>query len=158
MKMYQAVVNTPIVPLALFASERYLLRIEFLSDNVTSLPKLCHPPILREAIEWLVHYFVFQFEQDKVSLKAEGTPFQKKVWRKIQKIPMGETRSYGEIAKSLQTSPRAVGMACRMNPLPIIVPCHRVVAQNGLGGFSGKKSGILLEVKRWLLAHEKELM
>lgn len=83
-----------------------------------------------------------------------GTDFQQRVWAELRRIPAGETRTYGEIARQLGSAPRAVGQACRANPCPIVVPCHRVVAVNGLGGFSGDTSGRKLEVKRWLLSHE----
>lgn len=83
-----------------------------------------------------------------------GTGFQQRVWAELRRIPAGETRTYGEIARQLGSGPRAVGQACRANPCPIVVPCHRVVAVNGLGGFSGDTSGRKLEVKRWLLVHE----
>jgi len=80
--------------------------------------------------------------------------FQGKVLEQLLKIPYGETRTYGEIAKILETSPRAVGNACRNNPLPIIIPCHRVVAANGIGGYDGAKSGDLLAIKYSLLEME----
>ncbi len=66
----------------------------------------------------------------------EGTSFEKKVWKEVKKIPYGETITYGELAKKLGTSPRAVGKALKNNPLPLYIPCHRVVAKNSLGGFS----------------------
>lgn len=87
-------------------------------------------------------------------LQLNGTAFQQKVWREMLRIPAGQTRSYGEIAKRLGSDPRAVGNACRANPVPVIVPCHRVVAKSGLGGYAGKTSGRLLEIKKWLLKHE----
>jgi methylated-DNA-[protein]-cysteine S-methyltransferase len=80
-----------------------------------------------------------------------STAFQRKVWRALQKIPRGQVVTYGELAAQLGTNPRAVGNACGANPLPIIIPCHRVVAKNGLGGYMGKKG---LNYKRWLLQHE----
>jgi methylated-DNA-[protein]-cysteine S-methyltransferase len=83
-----------------------------------------------------------------------GTDFQQRVWAELRRIPSGETRTYGEIARRLGSGPRAVGQACRANPCPVVVPCHRVVAVNGLGGFSGDTSGRKLAVKRWLLQHE----
>jgi methylated-DNA-[protein]-cysteine S-methyltransferase len=87
-------------------------------------------------------------------LCLRGTPFQLKVWRALQAIPAGEVRSYGEIARRLGTSPRAVGNACHANPVPLIIPCHRVVAATGIGGFSGATSGSRIMLKRRLLAHE----
>ena len=72
----------------------------------------------------------------------------------MQKIPSGETKTYGELALELKTSARAIGQACRKNPISIVIPCHRVTAKNNLGGFAGKKSGRLLDIKKYLLMHE----
>ncbi len=87
-------------------------------------------------------------------IASRGTPFQRRVWRKIAAIGPGRTRSYGEIARELGSSPRAVGQACGANPVPLVVPCHRVLAAGGLGGFAHHQGGFHLSVKRWLLAHE----
>lgn len=87
-------------------------------------------------------------------LMPAGTPFQRRVWRALQEIVPGQRLTYGELAARLGTSARAVGGACRANPLPLLVPCHRVVAAHGLGGFAGDREGARLEVKRWLLEHE----
>lgn len=89
-----------------------------------------------------------------LSVDLRGTPFQVRVWKLLQKIPPGEVRTYGSLAAELGSSARAVGNACRRNPLLLVVPCHRVVAANGLGGFSGARLGRWLDVKRALLAHE----
>lgn len=87
-------------------------------------------------------------------IELEGTPFQRKVWRALQKIPAGKVLTYGSLAAKLKTSARAVGNACRRNPALLVVPCHRVVAANGIGGFSGKKVGKWPRIKQKLLAHE----
>jgi len=87
-------------------------------------------------------------------LEVEGTPLQKGVWQAMCAIPRGRTRTYGELARELGTEPRAVGQACGDNRLPIVIPCHRVVASDGLGGFGHATGGYLLEAKRWLLMHE----
>ena len=89
-----------------------------------------------------------------VPLAAQGTPFQRRVWRKIAAIGAGRTRSYGELARELRSAPRAVGQACGANPIPIVVPCHRVLAAGGIGGFAHHEGGFHLAIKRWLLAHE----
>lgn len=83
-----------------------------------------------------------------------GTPFQQRVWQALQQIPPGETRRYGELAEQLGSSARAVANACRANPLPILIPCHRVVSASGMGGYMGERDGPALEIKRWLLHHE----
>ena len=90
----------------------------------------------------------------RLSLTLHGTPFQRRVWQALRMIPAGQTRTYGELAKQLHSSARAIGMACRANPAPVIVPCHRIVAANGLGGYAGKTAGRQLGIKRWLLQHE----
>ncbi len=87
-------------------------------------------------------------------LAPEGSEFQRRVWAAIAAIPKGRTRRYGEIAADIATAARAVGQACGSNPIPVVVPCHRVVAAAGLGGFAHESGGFLIDVKRWLLAHE----
>jgi methylated-DNA-[protein]-cysteine S-methyltransferase len=72
----------------------------------------------------------------------------------LRRIPRGKTRTYGELAKALNGEARAVGQACGDNKLPVVIPCHRVVAADGIGGFAHATGGYLLEAKRWLLAHE----
>lgn len=90
-----------------------------------------------------------------ISLPESGTAFQRKVWSYLQTIPMGTTQSYGEVATALSSSARAVGNACRANPYLLVVPCHRVVKSNNIGGFGGKIDGQAIAVKQWLLTHEK---
>jgi methylated-DNA-[protein]-cysteine S-methyltransferase len=90
-------------------------------------------------------------------LAIEGTPFQRRLWAALCEIPRGKTLTYGELAKRLGGGAemnRAVGQACGDNRLPIVIPCHRVVAANGIGGFAHATGGYLLQAKRWLLAHE----
>jgi len=85
----------------------------------------------------------------------QGTSFQLRVWHALMRIPVGQPTTYGALAKCLGTAARAVGQACGSNPLPILIPCHRVVAAHGLGGFMHSSSGTPLDVKTWLLAHER---
>ena len=87
-------------------------------------------------------------------LLVEGTPFQRRLWAALCEIPRGTTLTYGALARRLGGEARAVGQACGDNRLPIVIPCHRVVAANGIGGFAHATGGYLLEAKRWLLAHE----
>jgi len=86
-----------------------------------------------------------------------GTEFQKRVWDALVRIPRGTVLTYGALAATIGSVARAVGQACGENRLPIVIPCHRVVAANGLGGFSHARSGYLIEAKRWLLGHEKAI-
>ena len=91
-------------------------------------------------------------------LLIEGTEFQRRLWQALCEIPRGRTLTYGEMARKLGgadfESARSVGQACGDNRLPIVIPCHRVVAADGVGGFSHTTSGYLIEAKRWLLMHE----
>ena len=91
-------------------------------------------------------------------LLIEGTEFQKKLWQALCEIPRGRTLTYGEMSRKLGgadfESARSVGQACGDNKLPIVIPCHRVVAADGIGGFSHSTDGYLIEAKRWLLMHE----
>jgi methylated-DNA-[protein]-cysteine S-methyltransferase len=89
-------------------------------------------------------------------LALVGSPFQRRVWDAIRSIPRGQVRTYGELAKYLESAPRAIGQACGDNWFPLAVPCHRVTSASGLGGFAhtSETNGYLLNVKRWLLAHE----
>ena len=93
----------------------------------------------------------------ELPLAIEGTPFQRRVWRVLERIPRGETRTYGDVAATLGSAARAVGQACGENRLPIVIPCHRIVAAGGIGGFGHARGGYLLEAKRWLLGHERAL-
>lgn len=92
----------------------------------------------------------------RIPVAAGGTPYQRRVWRAMSRIPAGSTRTYGELAREAGGSARSVAMACRDNPLALVVPCHRVVARRGLGGYMGATGGPRLEVKRWLLEHERK--
>lgn len=89
-----------------------------------------------------------------VALARCGTPFQQRVWAAISAIPRGSRLSYGELACRLGSSARAVGQACGANPFPLVVPCHRVTARHGTGGFAHASGGWLLAIKHWLLAFE----
>jgi methylated-DNA-[protein]-cysteine S-methyltransferase len=84
-----------------------------------------------------------------------GTAFQQRVWQALREIPAGTTLTYGELAHNLGSGARAVANACRRNPVPLIVPCHRVVAWNGLGGYGGATEGELVQFKQRLLDHER---
>jgi methylated-DNA-[protein]-cysteine S-methyltransferase len=86
-------------------------------------------------------------------MNLNGTSFQLKVWRALQMIKMGNVNTYGQLAKTLKTSSRAVGKACRINPVVLYVPCHRVISTTGIGGYMGKQNYI--NIKEWLLEHEK---
>ncbi len=84
-----------------------------------------------------------------------GTPFRRRVWDALSTIPVGESRTYGEMARRLATAPRAIGGACGANPIALVIPCHRVVGSQGaMGGFMNAVDGDPIAIKRWLLTHE----
>jgi methylated-DNA-[protein]-cysteine S-methyltransferase len=109
------------------------------------------PPVLKETATQLEEYFARERTEFDVPMELDGTDFQQDVWRELSRIPYGETISYGELARRVgrPKGPRAVGQANGRNPIPIIVPCHRVLASNGIGGYGGG-----LPMKRTLLAVE----
>jgi len=123
---------------------------EAASSSLKSSPS--NNRLKRKIISALDNYFASGMIDEDISLCLQGTPFQKKVWRALKKIPYGSVKTYGDVAKELNSSSRAVGQACRRNNIPLFIPCHRVVAAKGLGGFMGGYRHV--ERKRWLLQHE----
>jgi methylated-DNA-[protein]-cysteine S-methyltransferase len=120
--------------------------------TVSQDPVVQHPSIKQMAQE-ICAYLQRPHQGFSLPEQLAGSAFQNKVWLAIYAIPLGQTRTYSELAAQLQSGPRAVANACGANRLPLLIPCHRVVAKNGLGGFMrGDKNG--LSIKRWLLAHE----
>ncbi len=161
-KVSSVIVQTPIGRILIRATSAALIAVEFV-DNVGATlavvlsennDELELSPFFKKALRQFTLYFRDPSYQFTLPVLLNGTSFQQSVWRVLQNIPPGQTRTYGELACQLQTSPRAVGNACRANPIPIIIPCHRVISKQGLGGFAGKTSGKLINVKRWLLCHE----
>jgi methylated-DNA-[protein]-cysteine S-methyltransferase len=109
-------------------------------------------PLLRAAVTQLQDYFDGTRAAFDLPLAPQGTAFQRRVWEALTMIPAGETRGYGDLARSLGTASRAIGQANARNPIPILIPCHRVVAAGGaLGGYSGGEGPA---TKRMLLDHE----
>lgn len=108
--------------------------------------------VLRRGLDWLAGYFAGGSAPVPDDLPLDwGTGFQAGVRRAMAAIPLGQTRTYGEIARALGSPAQAVGQACGANPLPILIPCHRVLGATGLGGFSAMGG---VETKVWLLRHE----
>jgi methylated-DNA-[protein]-cysteine S-methyltransferase len=151
-KRFDAVFDSPVGRVGIRMQGETLSRLEFLSRR----HKLVQPASseARDAVHSIQAYFRNPQQAPDVSWNAPGTAFQLKVWRALRAIPSGAVVSYGDMARQLGTSARAVGNACRNNPLPVVVPCHRVVASTGLGGFAGDTRGRLVSVKRRLLALE----
>jgi len=109
--------------------------------------------LLRRAREQLHAYFDGELMDFELTLAPFGTPYRQRVWKALQAIPFGETRTYGDVAAVAGGSPRAVGGANGANPIPIIIPCHRVVGSTGLGGYSAADG---VPTKRFLLQHEAQ--
>lgn len=114
------------------------------------------PAQLSDIAQQLCQYSKQAHNNWSIDFPETGTDFQRRVWRYLQTIPMGTTQRYGEVAKALNSSARAVGNACRANPYLLVVPCHRVVKSNNIGGFGGKIDGEAIAIKQWLLAHERQ--
>ena len=149
---YDAIVSFPGFSIGICSDGDAIVAIDFLEPCDERGGR---QPLAQAAVRQLRGYLKDRTFAFNLPLAPAGTAFQKSVWAAIAAIPAGETRSYGELAKALKSSPRAVGTACGANPYPIVVPCHRVIAASGgLGGFSRQRGGFLLEAKRWLLHHE----
>lgn len=151
--MDSAVIDAPFGRLRLVAEDDALSGIDFLLEPLP--PRKPATAVLREAAAQLARYFDDPRHRFDLPLKLTGTPFQLKVWQALCEIPAGRPLTYGQLAEKLGTAPRAVGGACGANPLPVIVPCHRVVAAGGLGGFMHSRDGGPLDIKAWLIAHER---
>ncbi len=152
MRDYQGVFLLPCTRLGIVVDQNALLALDFLLDEVPARPPSTR--MAQRVWEELAAYLADPDHVFSVPLKLAGTPFQQRVWQQIAKIPPGATIRYGDIAQALHTSPRPVGSACGANPVPLVIPCHRVLAKAGMGGFNGQASHLTLDIKRWLLRHE----
>lgn len=142
--------HSPVGDLTVFEADGALVALEWgwASDQEAS-------PLLRDVAEQLNAYFDGTLQTFDVPLAPSGTVFQKQVYQAMIRIPYGHTRRYGEIAAELESAPRAVGQACGRNPIPIIIPCHRVLGSGHAGGYSGDGG---LVTKHQLLVLEGALM
>ena len=152
--MFGCALDTPIGRLGLVGSDAGLGRVLWSADGVERLGSCA---LLDEAAGQLQAYFAGELTAFEIPLALGGTEFQRRCWLALATIPYGQTVSYGEQARRLGLGPaaaRAVGAANGQNPLPVVLPCHRVVGANGsLTGFGGG-----LEVKQFLLEHEGALL
>lgn len=149
---YAALIAAPFGVLGLRTREDRLTGIDFLAPGQPLMPP--DNALAQRAAEQLAAYFRDPTTVFDLPLDPDGTPYRQRVWQAIRCIGSGETRTYGELAARLHSAPRAVGQAVGDNPLPIVVPCHRVVGRHGLGGFAHASNGYGIEIKRWLLRHE----
>lgn len=155
---FQACLRAPFATLGITATDTHVTGVRFLAPSIAArAPK-------RNTIAFLACVQIqsyldrpdFVFD---LPLKLSGTHHRLAVWEAMQRIAAGKTRTYGELAKDIGSSARAVGGACGANPIPVIVPCHRVIAAGGdIGGFmSTRADGFERDIKRWLLGHEGAL-
>jgi methylated-DNA-[protein]-cysteine S-methyltransferase len=150
---YAAKIRTPFGVLGIRTAQGEVTSIEYLSRSERAAAPT--DPIARRAVKEIERYFADPRHRFTLPIAPRGTPFQRRVWEAIAAIPVGESRTYGEIARMVRSAPRAVGQACGANPIALVVPCHRVVGSLGmLGGFMNTTEGDPLAIKRWLLKHE----
>lgn len=147
--MPSRLIETPAGPLLIVEAYGKLGEIRFAAGTEKDSDDT---PLLRRTARQIEEYFAGRRRRFDLPLAPARTAFQERVRRAMQAIPYGETRTYGDLAHSAGGAPRAVGQACGANMLPLVVPCHRVVASTGLGGYSGGKG---LDTKRFLLALER---
>lgn len=149
---YQAIVAAPGFALGIRCDEDEVGAIEYLAAQAAQAPS---NRLSAETVRQIESYLADPAFVFGLPLRPAGTFFQRRVWTEIARIPVGQTLTYGQVAKNIRNAPRAVGQACGRNPYPLVVPCHRVVASGGgLGGFSQHGDGFMLDIKRWLLRHE----
>ena len=153
MNDYQASVITPFAHLGIKLQDNRLAAIDFISRQAEITP------VDDAGIEVCIQIRRYLHDPGahgrfNIPCSLTGTPFQLRVWKALKKIPPGKVVTYGELARKLDTSARAVGNACRNNPVPVVIPCHRVIAAGGIGGYAGNTDGGLLKIKSWLLQHE----
>jgi len=153
MSAYDAILAAPMCRLGVRFTGDALTRLDFLLADTRGDTRL--DPRARQLVRELDAYWHNPAHPIDVLFVPQGTPFQLRVWHALMAIPAGQPATYGALAKRLGTAARAVGQACASNPLPILIPCHRVVAARGLGGFMHSAAGAPLDVKTWLLAHER---
>jgi len=149
---FDAVFDSRVGHLGIVLDDDGLRELRFLDGRTATKPATC--TATRRIQRAILRYLDAPATLPSVPLAVEGTRFQQRVWTALQAIPAGQIMTYGELATQLRSGARAVGNACRHNPTPLVIPCHRVVPSRGIGGFAGQMSGRLVAVKRQLLARE----
>jgi methylated-DNA-[protein]-cysteine S-methyltransferase len=150
--MYDVVIDFPKFKVGVKNRDERVVEIRYLPSSAQVVsPKT---PLAATAARQLERYLEDPDTTFDLPLLIEGSELQRGVWDAMCAIPRGKTRTYGDLARELGVDARAIGQACGDNRLPIVIPCHRVVAADGIGGFGHSTGGYLLEAKRWLLMHE----
>jgi methylated-DNA-[protein]-cysteine S-methyltransferase len=137
--------------LAIHTTPQALVAIDFVRQQPDQAPTNA---LAEQVMRQLLAYFDDPQRPFDLPLQPQGTAFQRRLWQALCRLPSGEVGTYGQLARQLESASRAVGQACRRNPIPIVVPCHRVISQAGLGGYGGAVVGDKLRIKQALLAHE----
>jgi methylated-DNA-[protein]-cysteine S-methyltransferase len=159
MKRFDAIMAAPWGRVGIRTSDAAVTAIFYLPPGAGLQP--ASEPLAAEAVRQIEAYLRDPDHRFDLPLALQATSFRRQVWDAICAIPRGGTATYGDIARRVQAMPQAVGQACGDNPFPIVIPCHRVVGRNSLGGFAHDResaAGFHSEVKRWLLVHEGALL
>lgn len=156
-EIFSAIVGAPFGAMGIRTDNERVRELVYLPPHYQE--KAPQDAAAEQAAQQVTRYFAdpdFRFD---LPLVEAGSDYQRRVWKSICAIPRGKVLTYGQIAKLLESHPRAVGQACGANWFPLVIPCHRVTASGGLGGFANTddENGFLLSVKRWLLRHEGAL-
>ena len=150
--MYDVTVDFPKMKVGVTTRDGVVTSLRYLALSAASLaPKNA---LAEKAARQLEAYRANPDSAFDLPVIVEGSELEKAVWRAMCAIPRGKTRTYGDVAREVGADARTVGQACGDNRLPLVIPCHRIVAADGIGGFAHATSGYLLEAKRWLLMHE----
>ncbi|MDN5848203.1 MAG: methylated-DNA--[protein]-cysteine S-methyltransferase [Nitrococcus sp.] len=150
---YDVVVAAPFGAVAVRCDEAAVIGLYLFSQELT--PTWAVSGFAAQVAAELKAYLMDGSRALMLPVRTKGTVFQHRVWQRLRRIPPGTRCTYGALARELGTSARAIGGACRANPVPLVVPCHRVVAAAGIGGFAGFVEGGMHAIKGWLLEHER---
>ncbi len=151
--LFSAIVAAPFGGIGVRVEGDALCELVYLPPEF--LPKAGRDPLSKEAQAQVKAYLADPDFRFSLPLPVVGTPHQRKVWDAIHAIPRGQVLTYGDVARRVGSAPRAVGQACGANWYPLVIPCHRVTASGGIGGFARHDGGFHQGVKRWLLRHER---
>jgi methylated-DNA-[protein]-cysteine S-methyltransferase len=152
LESFHAKIATPFAVLGICTVGELLTDIEYLPRGAATLAPL--NKLAERVCRQIERYVDDPQYRFKLPFEYRGTAFQCRVWHEISKISPGKTNTYKDIALRIRNAPRAVGGACGKNRLPLLIPCHRVLASNGIGGFMHARGGEPIQIKKWLLAHE----
>ncbi len=151
--LFAAVIPAPFGGIGVRIDDDALRELVYLPPGYP--PKAARDSLSKEAVAQVQAYLKDPDFRFSLSLPEVGTAHQRKVWSVIDAIPRGEVLTYAQVARRIGSAPRAVGQACGSNWYPLVIPCHRVTATGGIGGFARHDGGFHQQVKRWLLQHEQ---